>query len=718
MTKRTHNHRGETHRVFLNPSELNEIRQKVEREQWAADLLRRLQESISRDALEPAVPYETRQPYGNAQSYGRKARDIALVHVIEGDETYLDELVDLFRNEFRLEAMDEVLDAERPPGISELNASSVKHWHPSQWSYGLFRNGFFYAYDLTRDHQIWRKDGTGERVEQRFQEVLDVQKPMLATARGWGNTNTWYAATVATLGAMLGDEEAVDLAINGPLGYKSMLGMLQDRQFWPEPISYGHQYVKDVLTAIAEVARHTGRGNLYAWETTDGVSLKDMYDGFLNMLFANGRLAAHGDGSGTTPYPDSVPEDQRFTTWWKRGHELWNYTGNRDGNTFEIAYRAYRDPRYAWVLAQNPARDAWDHELWGYAGLTHGIPLEETQPPEATSGVWRAYGATLVRGDETDDYWNGDAPAVYMCTGHPQSHGHSDGANIVLNACGRNLYPDLQIKWNYQGRIDPETGENCNPTPYSKSRIAHNTVSVDCSDPGPSHLAQLGAVQRSGPMKAVTLMDVDLPLRRTIGVTPEYVFDRVCVGRLAGPEQKYEHTYDYHLHGLGLPELNGVGELTPYTTLGEEYGMGPIDTRSDAPENQWIRAGVSGSTDDQWWAIMREERPRDPERPRGVRIHVVGEPETQVITGNVPDYVSMDGWDATQPEDGSPGRLGLFVVRRQAVATEFIVIHQPFCGQAPAPLELSHEKDKLEVGRQDFHDVIDLKTWRCRRQES
>lgn len=261
MTTSTHNHRDEPHRVFLNQSELNEIRQKVEREQWAADLLRRLEESIARDALKPAVPYETRQPYGNAQSYGRKARDIALVHVIDGDETHLDELVELFRNEFRLDAMDEVLDAERPPGISELNASSVKHWHPGQWSYGLFRNGFFYAYDLTRDHQIWCENDMGERVEQRFQEVLDVQKPMLATARGWGNTNTWYAATVAMLGAMLGDEEAVDLAINGPLGYKSIPGMLQDGHFWPEPISYGHQYVKDVLTAIAEVARHTGRGS-------------------------------------------------------------------------------------------------------------------------------------------------------------------------------------------------------------------------------------------------------------------------------------------------------------------------------------------------------------------------------------------------------------------------------------------------------------------------
>lgn len=194
----------------------------------------------------------------------------------------------------------------------------------------------------------------------------------------------------------------------------------------------------------------------------------------------------------------------------------------------------------------------------------------------------------------------------------------------MLNAYGCNLYPDLQIKWSYQGRMDPETGENRNPTPYSKTRIAHNTVSVDCCVPDPSPLARLGAVRRSGPMKAVTLMSNKLPtMRRTIGAPPEYVLDYVCVGRLTGPEEKHEHTYDCHLHGLGLPELSGVGEVSSYTTLGEEYGIGPIDTRSEAPDNQWIRPGVSSRTDDPWSAIMREERPLDPERPRGVRIHVV-----------------------------------------------------------------------------------------------
>ena len=685
--------------TFFYAAEIDEMKRKVAEEDWAGDLLRKSVEAGRSGTEEEWVPKTFHAKAGTA-------RNIALLYAVTGDDSHLQSMVDLFREELSLDTMDQTLDAERPDDVSALNARHDKNSQVGQWTYGMFRSGFFYAYDLTRSHPVWQKDGMGERVEQRFKEIMQVQKPMVKAVRGWGNTNTWYAGTVAMLGGLLGDDEAVDLAIAGPLGYKSMLGMLDDGRFWPEPMSYGGAgYVNCVLTIIAEVARHQeGRDDLYHWETSDGISLKNMYEGMLSLLLADGCLPGHGDGGS----PSLL-------------------TG---GATFEIAYRVYGDPRYAWLLARNPARDRWDKSFWGYAALTHGVPLGETRPPDAASRVWRGYGAALVRGDESDAYWEGSAPAVYLRKGQLQGHGHTDMGNILLHAHDRILYPDRKVGWDYQGRIDPETGRDVNPTPLSKRRIAHNTVSVDCGE-GPEllvvqpdkanqYIGKLGAISRTGPMKAATFRDNDdvQRIRRTIGVTPEYVFDWVCAGSVVGPgKNKEEHIFDYHLYGVGIPELHGIENQTLYTTLGEEYGIGVIDTRASSPENQWIRPGLSGSTDDQWQAVIREEQPKDQENPRGVLIQGLGEPGTQIITGNIPDQVSQEGWDATQIENGGPGpgRRGLLLVRRRAMATEFIIVHQPFCGRKPDPLKISREGDLLHIQGTDFRDEIELPFVKCSR---
>ena len=703
--------------IFFTDAELAEMRAKPARCDWAAELVERLRATVDRDPQQPTYEYETIWPYAEDRQLARKARDIALLHAVVGDQAHLREMTELFRKVFRLDAMEERLDETPPLHVARGNAPHAKHWRLEQWSYGLARGMCFYAYDLTRDHPIWQEDDYGKRVETRFGEVLATQKPILAQGRKTSNTSSWFMATCAILGALLGDDEAVELAIEAPLGFKSMLGHLSDGRFWPEPLSYGHQYVKDTLTIVAEIARHTGREDLYRWETDEGVSLKSMYDGFLEMLFADGRLAVHGDGGGAPEPRTHVPERERLYQWWKPAIRLWGWPRNRDGNTFEIAYRAYRDPRHAWVLAQSPKRDTWDHEFWGYTGLSHGVAeLGETEPPDAHSRVWRCYGAALVRGDESADYWENGAPAVYLRKGQQQAHGHDDLANILLNADGRNHYPDLMMRWNYQGRKDPNTGKNLDPTPYSKRRIAHNTVSIDCGHTRLPFVSEIGAVWRTGPMKAVTLMDGDGPLRRVIGVTPQYVLDWACVGPVGGPDRRPEHIFDYHLHGLGLPELFGVGELTPYTTLNEEYGLGPIDAGSDAPDNQWIRPGHSATTDDSWRAVMREETPLDPDDPRGMLVHGVAEPGTQLITGDTPDYVGMEGWDATQPDGGRPGRLGMFVARRRAPATDFLIVHQPFRGTDPQPLTVQRAgEDELEVRGPGFIDRIALTTLRCER---
>jgi len=88
-----------------------------------------------------------------------------------------------------------------------------------------------------------------------------------------------------------------------------------------------------------------------------------------------------------------------------------------------------------------------------------------------------------------------------------------------------------------------------------------------------------------------------------------------------------------------------------------------------------------------------------------------------VLSGNIPDRITDEGWDATQIENGGPGpgRRGLLLVRRRAAATEFIIVHQPFCGRKPDPLKLSREGDLLHIQGTDFRDEIELPFVKCRR---
>ena len=112
--------------ALFDASEVEEMRHRVAEHKWAAGILDVLRQSIRRDPRQPTMPYETVQPYTEAKALARQARDMALVHVITGDEAPLEKMIEYFRKEFRLDAMDQILDAEPPASIGRLNAKEVK----------------------------------------------------------------------------------------------------------------------------------------------------------------------------------------------------------------------------------------------------------------------------------------------------------------------------------------------------------------------------------------------------------------------------------------------------------------------------------------------------------------------------------------------------------------------------------------------------------------
>jgi hypothetical protein len=203
---------------------------------------------------------------------------------------------------------------------------------------------------------------------------------------------------MGVLGILLEDEEAVDLALNGRFGFKHLLDKFYDGLFWPEATIYAFHYISSCALMLAEACLKNGYENLYQYVSPSGASLKTMFDGWIRCLFADGRIATCG---ALSQQPAVVSALEKNTTYDVNDAFLFNNEGYRDANKIEMAYRAYKDPTYAWIIAQNSKRDSWDHIFWGYSALTHGIPLEAIEPPSAASCVFKQYGAAMIRSDET-----------------------------------------------------------------------------------------------------------------------------------------------------------------------------------------------------------------------------------------------------------------------------------------------------------------------------
>jgi len=663
-------------RLFLSAGEIRSIRRKVEKYPWAKRIYKRLGRWPRRLSDETVA-----HP---VWSDGHRVRDKALIYAVSGDNRPVDDVVRALRSAFELDDMSKPLD-----GVQG-------------WGYGLFRAMYVWAFDLVREHRSVRGE-LERRLETRFAEALEAQKR--AIEPDWEycyNTRFWHVCTIGLLGFLLDDDEAVSLAIDGKWGFKTALENLADGCFWPEATVYGHHYVGCCMTILAEVSRHTGGEDLYAYSSPSGHSIKSLHDGPVKLLLADGRVATHGDNSSQAAV---VSEKERGT-----GHDigdtfLFDNRSFRETNRYEILYRAYRDPVYAWLLSQNPARDHWDHTFWGYAALTHGVPLGRKTPPSAVSSVFAEYGCAVVRSDESAGYWRSDAPAVFVRNGCAQPHGHRDPFHLTLHAFGKTIYPDWFIQWDYcrgrftRGKPDPKK-------PYSKSILAHNTTIVDAKEPPAQASVAFVDLQRQGAMQVLRAEGEVYPgvrQSRTLGLTPEYLVD------LFEAESASVHTHEYLLHSFGKLTAKGLSRRHPLRRPGRRYGFDRIDRQASARDNSWVCPGRKARSRGNWQARFVDAD------GIGCRVFVLEEGGSDVVLTDTPYYVSSHGWD-DPPADGSMRKMPFLIGRRRSRSVSFLLVHQPF-RNGPSRMRVRYENEGLTISTSSFHDRVCLPTMEFEREK-
>jgi hypothetical protein len=626
--------------LLLNRKEIEQVKAKIRREPWAAKLLERAK------ALADDNRHTEREP-----------RDAAVVYALTGEQRYAERVRRALLGQVRSELPKyERLDIQAEPELGAYGPAA-------QWAW---------AYDLTYDTF---PDDERRQVEHLLRTVArTIVKGcrVRPTTMGLVLEKHWK---VALIGYCLGDSELIDWGLRDPGAFGPSLGgvytvldtNIRDNFFWSESPHYGMTTVLHGFLAVAEAARHYDGTDLYHYVSPkSGGSIKGMFDGYLRITYPLERTGIHNGslrlitfGDGSTGYTATGQQTDTYLINPVPGGPKPPLSLNGE---FEIAYKRYREPGYAWIASLNPARDAYIggmRSVWGFAALTHGELLPENpQPPPAPSGVYPSQGLAVLRADESPAFWTSQALAVALRLGAAVGHGHNDYFHLLLHGKGRLLYPTVQLI-----QYEP------NHLGWTREGIACNTLLVDHQSPRPGpvttrHDGAPGAqfVTATGSAFA------GVTQTRALVVTPQYVAD---VFR-AADDRGQRRSFDWVLHGLGRLFVGNPAayrpthELTPfYWWVENERGR----TTGATWQADWVQhnAGVipgAQSFGKEWFA-----------QTAGVRMTMLGREGTEIYYGDGPitdgpPYALLNG----HPE----GSVPLVLARRQGSATTFAAIHEPY----------------------------------------
>jgi hypothetical protein len=239
--------------------------------------------------------------------------------------------------------------------------------------------------------------------------------------------------------------------------------ILADGIFFERSLGY-HFYALNAYVQLAEAARHSGvdlwhteiTGNEEdagadidrLWGQTGKKTMKMMFDAPFYYIFP--------DLSGA-----AIADSHTFHL--------------RSNMTYELAYRAYKDGKYAWLLNQveKPRRPRYDIGLmWFSPDVPPGGFDLSDDAQFALNGVHRnactlfpSAGYAVLRENTTED-----ATCVLMTYGkYGTGHDHPDKLHISLYGLGKIVAPDA-------GSLGYDNPEHLT---WANQTIAHNTVTVD-----------------------------------------------------------------------------------------------------------------------------------------------------------------------------------------------------------------------------------------------
>ena len=665
-------------RLYIDEQMIREIRSKIDRYPWAAQAY----DDLAYRATHPFPQSSSTLGIGMEVMYLKEA---ALYYRIGGDESVLPNVVKGLVGFYK---------ADRP----DLPLYDPKRLHSRNIWQDVMRYDVRYLaiYDLIRNHSLL--DPYREVIDRRLLEAVEEIKSAVRRIRKDSNTTFWTVAGLASYGFYLGDEEAIDMAVNGAWGFKHVLGTFKEGgRFRPEGGPYCYQYVDNCQLIIAELAKRNGYPeDLYRWEHPEtGASLLKMAKGMIDLAQPCGEIITRGDQSEQAIDASGGWRPERKKSWSLNSNSLFGHPDqHRVSNKAELLYYIFRKPEFAWTIAQDSGRRTHCDQFWGMTNLVYGVPeLGEVKVPEVRSEIFPDMGMAFLKSVEGSAYWDKGTLTATLVSGVKQiSHNQKDHFSFSIYAFGKYLYNDWYLNWDY---LCPRPGR-ANMTPYSARAIAHNTVSVDLAEPGPAEgKVQWSEIRRENGVQILSLSGSvfeGVQQSRTLCVTPDYEVD---VFEL---QSDTDHNYDWFLHSRGSASYLGLKKWKSYPTLNKEYGFGPVDTAAtQRPHNEWLFEPKVATNQKGEFSVLFSDTDG-----LSVKSTIFVARGAKVLDTATPFYVNLGGWDKPLPA-GMPERNPMTVVRQEGKSVSFIAVHQPL-KEGVKELKVSLKGGVLTVQGEGFKD--------------
>lgn len=336
-----------------------------------------------------------------------------------------------------------------------------------------------------------------------------------------GNWGSWHLAAVGVIGCAIKETAYVRYAIES---FNSQIAeQLGEDGLWPESVHTYHFYPLSAFVHLAEALSRIGI-DIYSWEVRPGKSLKSMFAAPLQYMYPSFKLPAINDGW----YDSFLPLD-----------------------LYEIAYRRWNDPAFAWVLkkgykfSESPLGKDQETNTQrlsrrGFYSFLFGRDLPgRLAAPVFASSYFTSLGVCTLR--------NNDGSMVTLDCGPFLGHGHLDKLSFTFYANNQVMVPDYGT---------PGYGSGIRE--WYQCTASHNTVVVDGQVQGIAK--QHGLVSRyCGEFVQLAEGVADdcyegvTHIRRMLLIGDTCIVDDLLTS-------SSEHNYDWLIRCEGEPELLGSYE--------------------------------------------------------------------------------------------------------------------------------------------------------------
>jgi hypothetical protein len=479
------------------------------------------------------------------------------------------------------------------------------------------------AYDLLA------AEGLSEADDSLFREMFQGMIRVLDANghRDCGNHGTWSQVGRLAIGSAMGNRQMIHDAMYGAMSggewrYGLMHSLrhdfLADGWHWERVLGY-HVFTLMVMAEAVDILQGLGIDLWHRdWPATEQNDLHDLHRGYgppgsrrsLKPMFDVVLYQMMGGGDY------SLLGDSRLVN--VRGIGIW-------GVIFNLAYEAYGDPAYAWLL-NRLEEDPMPRIVPGLSATLQGkaesiavspldfIRIAHSRYPKGTqpwaktqklgscgrheNGIshFPIQGSAVLRSRPGRI----DTPSAFLFWG-PHSAGHQSPATLHLDVHD-GVHPITTAPTMF------DTYDNPLHLTWIRTTVAHNTVTVDERPMFPydcegSSIWEADTYRdrisdgeclgwgRCGPARFVRsrnhLVYPGVTLDRTILLARDYLLD---VFRVTSRES---HQYDWALHCAGLPDFQGVQSIP---SLGQGRGYAHITQPARFPDAgryrllEWIQA--------------------------------------------------------------------------------------------------------------------------------